>query len=112
MGGEGYSSESEWETMWKEDYTSARFALMNKRIAYKINAYVNNNPTTDVSSTHTNTAKMISDELMAVYMNYIKESSMENPPEFIHYKLPHFTPFHMTLLNNIKKSIRVGKVVF
>ena len=112
MGGDGYSVEGDWEALFKEDYTTERFTLMNKLIAAKINTYVTGNPTTDVASQFTNTAKMISDEMMGILMNYLKESSMENPTEFIHYKVPHFTPLHISFLNIMKKTVRVGKVVF
>lgn len=112
MGGDGYSVEADWETLFNEDYTSARFTLMNKLIAAKINTVATGVPTTDVGSTYTNAAKAISDELNGIFMNYLKESSMENPPEFIHYKVPHFTPLHREMLRIIKKSVRVGKIVF
>ena len=112
MGGDGYSDEDEWESIFKNDFTSARFTLMNKMIAAKINTYVNGNPSTDVSNIYTNTAKMISDEMMATLSVFLKEYSMENPPEFIHYKLPHFTPLHLQYLTMMKKTIRVGKIVF
>ena len=41
-----------------------------------------------------------------------KQKYMENPPEFIHYKVPHFTPLHISFLNIMKKTVRVGKIVF
>ena len=112
MGGDGYSDEAKWETLFNEDYTSARFTEMNETAAVMINSYVTGNPSVDVASQFTNTAKRISDQLNAVYMNYLKESSMEDPPEFIHYKLPHFTPLHYTLMNIMKRTVRIGKVVF
>jgi len=102
MGGDGYSNESDFETFFNVDINSARFTLMNKKIARKINQYVNDDPSIDVSSTYTNTARDISDELLMTLWNFFKESSMENPPEFIHYKLPHFTPDHKLELDKMK----------
>ncbi len=73
--------------------------------------YVNLNPTTNVGSDFTVLAKMVSDEMITIMWNYLKESSMENPPEFIHYKIPHFTPLHLELLNSIKElSEHVGDI--
>lgn len=113
MGGSGYSSESDWESMFKNDFTSARFTLMNELIAAKINTYVTGKPATDVSSTYTNTAKMISDEMIATLSVFLKEYSMENPTEFIHYKLPHFTPLHYEMMDIMKKQTHgVGRWVF
>jgi len=102
MAADGYSDEADWEELFNEDFTSARFTLMNKRIARKINMFIFGVPGTDVGADYTDIAEVISDEMIAVYMIFLKESGMENPPEFIHYKLPRFTPAHRTDLNTIK----------
>ena len=112
MGGEGYSVRADWGTLFNEDRSAAQFTLMNKLVAAKINTYVIGNPTTDVATAYTNTAKMISDELIMILSNYIKESSMADPPEFVHYKIPHFTPLHYSMMTIMKRTVRVGKVVF
>lgn len=112
MGGEGYSVQDDWQDLFNETFTASHFTLMNQLAAVKINTFIRGNPTTDVSSTYTNTAKMISDELLMIYTNYLKESSMENPPEFVHYKIPHFTPLHYSLMGIMKKVRRIGKVIF
>ena len=111
MGGEGYSVIADWKTLFNEERSAAQFALMNALVAVKINTYVTGNPSTDVASTHTNTAKMISDELIMILSNYIKESSMTDPPEFVHYKIPHFTPLHYTMMTIMKKTVRVGRII-
>ena len=112
MGGSGYSDESEWETLFHDSFTSARFTTMNENVARKINMAVTGKPGTDVGSTYTYAAKAISDDMIATYAVFLKEYSMESPPEFIHYKLPHFTPMHLSMINMMKKQVRVGKVVF
>lgn len=112
MGGTGYCDQDEWQSMFNNVFTAARFANMNKRIARKINTKVTGNPTTDVASQFTYTAQYISDEMMATFSVFLKEYSMQDPPEFIHYKLPHFTPDHLTDISIMKKTVRVGKVVY
>ncbi len=67
--------------------------------------HINLNPTTNVGSDFTVLAKAISDDLITIMVNYLKESSMENPPEFIHYKLPHFVPAHIAMMNSIKELL-------
>ena len=112
MGGDGYSVKVDWQILWNEVFTAAQFALMNAAAAVKINTVVTGNPTTDVPSAFTASAKAISDEMMETFSVFLKESSMENPPEFIHYKLPHFTPLHLMMIKVMKKTANVGRVVF
>ena len=102
MGGDGYSDEEDFELLFNEDINTTRFNLMNTHVARKINMFINLNPSTDVGSDYTNIAKQISDEMLMTLVIFFKESSMENPPEFVHFKLPHFTPDHIEMLNNIK----------
>ena len=112
MGGDGYSVQADWQIFFNEIFTAAQFALMNAAAAVKINTVTTGNPTTDVNSTFTNTAKAISDEMMEIFSTWLKESSMTDPPEFIHYKIPHFTPLHLMLIRIMKGTVRVGKIVF
>ncbi len=73
--------------------------------------HINLNPTTNVGSDFTVLAKAISDEMLSIMVNYLKESSMESPSEFIHYKLPHFVPSHIEMMNSIKElNEHVGDV--
>jgi hypothetical protein len=90
MGGDGYSDLDDFEVLFNVDYSTAQLTLWNKLIARKINKKVTGYSTTDV--TDTLAARVISDQLMMISINYLKESSSTEPPEFIHYKLPHFTP--------------------
>ena len=112
MGGDGYSDQDDWQTLWNETFTAAQFNLMNAAAAIKINTSVTGNPTNDVANQFTKTAKVISDEMMMTFSIFLKESAMEDPPEFVHYKLPHYTPLHLMLINIMKKTVRVGKIVF
>lgn len=111
MGGEGYSVKADWQTLWNERFTEAQFDLMNEEVAAKINTVTTAFPETDVPSRFTNTAKAISDEMMMTFSIFLNESSMENPGEFIHYKLPHFTPLHNRLIKIINGVNSVGRIV-
>ena len=112
MGGAGYSVRADWQILWNEKFSAAQFALMNEAAAIMINTVVTGNPTTDVANIHTATARKISDDMMEIFSTFLKESSMADPPEFIHYKIPHFTPLHLMLIRIMKKSVIVGKLVF
>ena len=90
MGGAGYSDLDDFEVLFNVDYSTAQLTLWNKLIAKKINKKVTGYSTTDVIDT--DAAVSISDELMMIAINWLKESSADSPTEFIHYKLPHFTP--------------------
>lgn len=97
-----YSVKDDWQTLWNEVFTPAQFALMNEAAAIKINTFVMGKPGTDVPDDWTDTAKTVSDDMMEIFSTFLKESSAVDPPEFIHYKIPHFTPLHRELLNTIK----------
>jgi len=112
MGGDGYSDQSEWEDLFRDQFTESRFTKMNKNIARKINMAVKGKPGVDVGSDWTDCAEQISDDMMATYHVFLKEYSMESPPEFIHYKLPHFTPGHLADINLMNKQLVEGRVVF
>jgi hypothetical protein len=98
----GYSVQADWQTLYNVVMTAAQFTLINDLVAVEINTFIFGTPATDVSSTYTSITKMVSDQMIIIYKNFLKESSMENPPEFIHYKLPHFTPLMERMLNHIK----------
>ena len=101
----GYSSQTDWQILYNVVFTTAQFTLINEWIAREINMFVMGLPDTDVSVTYTNTAKSISDQMIMIYKNFLKESSFENPAEFIHYKLPHFTPKMIEMMNTIKAQL-------
>ncbi len=101
MGGDGYSDQSEWQDIFNSVFTVSRFLGMNQRIAWKMNTKVVGKPNTDVGATWTNIMKAISDEMMATFSVFLKEYAMESPTEFVHYKLPHFTPDNLDLLKTV-----------
>lgn len=113
MGGEGYSDQAEWTDLFNQVFTVSRFKTMNGNVAKKINTFSTGKPLENVDNVYTQTAKIISDDMITTYAIFLKELAMESPPEFIHYKLPHFTPDHLEMIA-IMKSIKqsVGKVVF
>jgi len=99
-----YSVKADWQKLWNEVFTEEQFDLMNAAAAVKINTVTMGKPGTDVPDDWTDTAKDISDDMMEIFSTFLKESSMTEPPEFIHYKIPHFTPLHMRMINEIKTN--------
>lgn len=90
MGGAGYSDIDEFKNVYNLPWASDRLILMNAMIAKKINKKATGFSTTDVIDTEA--AQYISDFMMMTFVTFLQQSSATNPPEFIHYKLPHFTP--------------------
>jgi len=101
----GYSVQADWQVLYNIVMTAAQFTLINDLIAREINMYILGTPDTDVSATYTTICRAISDQMFMIYKSFLKESSMENPPEFIHYKLPHFTPKMILDMNMIKAQL-------
>lgn len=84
MAAAGYMDEIDVESIWKSDWDTVRFDLINVRIAEMLNFLVNGDATSQVTSTAVKPIlEQISEEILLDLNMASKGSKFKNPWDFI-----------------------------
>lgn len=99
----GYGDRTTFQNLYNITVGTTAFSARDTEYYYMINNYLFGDPQTTTTDTEDLALiRTVAHQLHIMAFNFQKAMTMENPPEFITYKMPHLTEEMKAILDVVK----------